>query len=117
MALLPISKLVPGMIITQDVKDINGRLLISSGAAVNERILKVFKMWGVRDVEIQDDETSDLQGEENTAVQIDPEKLEELKAEVAGLLRFNDFQHPFLDNLMQICLQKKIEALAGKNDE
>lgn len=48
MPFVSINQLQPGMILSADVTDTNGRLLLSKGKAIATNHMTVFKMWGFR---------------------------------------------------------------------
>src|SRR3989337_725759 len=53
MGLINIKDLKADMVLIGDVKDHRGRLLISKGTVLNEKYLKICKMWGVVEADIE----------------------------------------------------------------
>ena len=49
-----IQNIEPGMVLEDDVRDINGRTLLAKGQPVLDKHLTIFRMWGVTDVAIAD---------------------------------------------------------------
>ncbi|RQD74396.1 HDOD domain-containing protein [Desulfonatronospira sp. MSAO_Bac3] len=45
----------PGMVLDDDVRDFNGRFLLGKGLSVQEKHLRIFKIWGVSEVTVQGD--------------------------------------------------------------
>jgi hypothetical protein len=53
MGTIRISKLKPGMILAEDVKDVQGRLLLANGRPIGPEHIRVFKIWGIPQVEVR----------------------------------------------------------------
>ncbi|HOW65884.1 MAG TPA: hypothetical protein P5186_06560 [Candidatus Paceibacterota bacterium] len=54
MAVLPATRLSPGMEIAADVRNLNGALLISARTILNSQHIALLKMWGVESVTVSD---------------------------------------------------------------
>ena len=44
--------LKPGMVLADDVRDVKGRLLLMRGKPIGTEHIRIFKMWGIPQVEI-----------------------------------------------------------------
>jgi hypothetical protein len=53
MGVISLDAIKPGMILAGDVKDRNSRALLSTGAEITEKHLRIFKMWGILEAHIQ----------------------------------------------------------------
>ncbi len=71
MVTIEIEGLKPGMILGEDIRDGNGRLILGKGLPVREKHLRIFRIWGVNRVRIQDSHAGSLQ----TVFQMDPLSL------------------------------------------
>ncbi len=100
-----------GAILTADVKDRGGRLLLGAGAEIEERHLKIFRGWGVADICIKGGST-DGDFDEN-AINEDPEFRAMMTMEVKKDFEENDLGHPFIQALLEICVDRAIVQQAG----
>ena len=53
MGIIHIDKLKPGMVLDQEVRDINGRLLLKKEKEIQSSHIRIFKIWGVTEVDIR----------------------------------------------------------------
>ena len=53
MGLMYIDDIRPGMKLSQDIRDQNGRFLLGKGLTIQDKHLRIFKIWGVSQVSIQ----------------------------------------------------------------
>ena len=49
-------KLKPGQILAEEVRDINGRLLLARGSEILPNHIRIFKIWGISEVKVADAE-------------------------------------------------------------
>lgn len=103
-------KLVPGMILARDVKDTAGRLLAPSGQKVNDKLIRIFKIWGVGDVHVRlPDDASGSRPDADTYV---PEELRQKAEDVVRYrFQFNDLNDPFVAGLFQLSVDRKARRL------
>ena len=52
MSYIAVDNLKQGMVVDQDVRDINDRLLLSKGQEINDKHLRILKIWGVAEVSV-----------------------------------------------------------------
>jgi len=108
MALIRISNIKPGQTVSTDVKDRSGRILLSANTELTDDNIKIIKSWGV--VEI------DIKGEVNDAVvdsnltRVNPEQLQAIDLELSKRFRFLNKSHPFIHELFDVCLRRKLSA-------
>ncbi len=105
MGLVQIDNLTEGMLLAADTHDRNGRLLLTQGAELTNRHIRMFMTWGIQKVDIQDydeplSETSD-------GDVIAPELLQKAEEELKLLFRKNDLTYPAIIELFQQCLTRK----------
>jgi hypothetical protein len=105
MGLVAIDNLSPGMSLTSDVHDRNGRLLLGAGAELTDKHIYIFRTWGVVEVDILGVETDD----ESLAPSdtIDPDVLAAAAAEVGPLFRHADLAHPCMNQLLRLAVLRK----------
>jgi len=58
MGTISIEELTPGMELASDLRGSNGRFLLPKGTEIEEKHLRILKIWGVDEVEIEDSETA-----------------------------------------------------------
>ncbi len=100
MGVISLDAIKPGMILASDIKDRNGRVLLSAGAEITEKHLRIFKIWGILEAHIQGEEQEDVHPK--TASEIDPDLLREAESRTAELFCHNDLAHPFIRELFRL---------------
>ncbi len=105
MATISVEELKPGMVLSQDVRDPLGRLLVAAGTVTTPRHAEILKKWGISVVEIESDD--DSQGAEVT-----PEILEKAKESLRPRFRRVDLEHPFMEELFAQCAERLAKKLA-----
>src|SRR6056297_2234278 len=106
-----IQQLNPGMILSQDVKDPNGRLLAAAGQEISGKLIRVFKIWGVGDLRVQAADSS---------AQAEPEIPADIRRKAEDItsyrFQFNDLNDPFVYELFRIAVDKKARQLLENPD-
>jgi len=103
-----VSDLKPGMVVAQDVRDLQGRLIVPAGAKTSAKHLKVFKIWGVPEVFVQGDSEA---GETPDPIDtLDPQKKEQITKEMQTLFCRHDLNDPVIKELVNICIQRKLNV-------
>ncbi len=88
----------PEMILTADLTDGVGRLLLPSGTALTEKHLRYCQMWGVAEAEIQGDDRG-----EGGADVLDPAILQAAEAKLLPRFRHTTLAHPFIATIIRHC--------------
>ena len=52
MVVVPTDKIKSGQILAEEVRDINGRLLLSKGHKIEANHIRIFKIWGITQVHL-----------------------------------------------------------------
>ncbi|MBI2355180.1 MAG: hypothetical protein HYV06_09155 [Deltaproteobacteria bacterium] len=107
MAIVPIDNLAVGMLLSGDVCDRSGRMLLPAGVELTERHLKVFRTWGVLEADIEGEEggeTAPVQASEDA----DPVGLAAAEEGVGRIFRLNDREHPAIMELIRLCIARKV---------
>ena len=114
MGVISTSKLESGMVLAGEVRDVNGRLLLAKGEEIQPSHIRVFKMWGVSEVNI----VGDVETEEKVEAGIDPDVWEETKESTALIFQHVDREHPALSVLFDLCVlfRSKHNGLVSKYD-
>ena len=123
MGYVAVDNLEQGMIISEDVRDINTRLLLSKGQKIGPKHIRILKIWGVAEVNVvgaQPDRTVD------TPVD-DPEKAMRVQAALEAVFKHMNLQNQLLKEIYRAsaayrlksesCPQSASEFPARNNNE
>jgi HD-like signal output (HDOD) protein len=98
MGLIHINKIKAGMVLNEEVRDINGRLLLGEDKRIEPGHIRIFKIWGVTEVNIRGNDGTKNESD----CDVDPEKIEEIKANTRSLFRYVDLEHPAMKEIYRI---------------
>ena len=104
---IPIVDVVPGLVVDQDVKDRNGRLIIAQGVKLEEKHVRILKTWGVDKIAVQ---SADEKANNRVTDKSSPAYIEAVKM-VRRRFRFNSAGHPLIGLLKELAVQKKLTKL------
>jgi HD-like signal output (HDOD) protein len=94
-------KLVPGQVIAEEVRDINGRLLLASGNEIQSNHIRIFKIWGISEVNVAGEASS--KGKFDP--ELDPELIKQARESMTILCRHVDMEHPVIKELFKLAVQ------------
>ena len=94
-------KIKAGQILAEEVRDINGRLLLAKGHAIEDRHKRIFKIWGIPEVKLVGADHHDDESDSS----IDPEFIEQIKEDVKTLFCHVDLEHPAIKEVYKIAVQ------------
>ncbi len=101
MIVVPTDKVKCGQILAAEVRDINGRLLLSKGHTIEPNHIRIFKIWGISEVHLVGadchDDTSDPL--------MDSAMIEQTKKSVETLFCHVDLEHPAINEICRIAVQ------------
>jgi hypothetical protein len=106
-SLVPIDNLVPGMVLRTAVCDRLGRLLLPEAAELSEKHLKIFRTWGIAEVDVVGSSHEGASTPPATDPQIDPERLARAEADVLPRFVHADTEHPAVRELMRLCIERE----------
>jgi len=89
------------MVLLKDVVDVSGRLLVPKGVVIGDAHLKVFRTWGVAEVDIESAEGL----EEEKQQSIPAEFMARAEQELEKRLVHNDMANTFIKELHDIAVQ------------
>jgi HD-like signal output (HDOD) protein len=98
MGTIHISRLEPGMVLEDEVRDLNGRLLLGKGKTVQPKHFRRFKTWGVTEINIRgnnEDKNVSKPG-------FDPEQYEKIIEFIRQRMRYNDLEHPAIKEIFRL---------------
>jgi HD-like signal output (HDOD) protein len=100
MGIIHINKLKPGMVLDEEVRDINGRLLLKSNKQIQSAHIRIFKIWGITEVNIRGNNS----GKDVSASSVDPQQIEKIKESTLDLFRHVDLEHPAIKEIFRISI-------------
>jgi hypothetical protein len=101
-----IDNLAPGMVLSCDVRDRSGRMLLPAGAELTGKHFSIFRMWGVLEVEIAGGSVAE-DAEATRHDELDPALYAAARDEVERLFVHNDPNHPAIKELIRICIDRR----------
>lgn len=115
MGYIAVDQLKPGMVLAEEVRDVNSRLLLPKGIEVETKHIRMFKMWGIGDVDVAGDQDGDT-GEDSKS---DPDQLEKVAMVAKDRFKFNDLSHPlikeiFTQSVLYQCKENQVPDIKGK---
>ena len=111
MVAIQTDKLKPGKILAEEVRDINGRLLLAKGSEIGQNHIRIFKIWGVSEVTIE----GPARNGDKIDPELDPELFDQVTQTTQNIFRHADLEHPFVKKIFDIAIQFRCENnLIGK---
>ena len=114
MGVINIADIRADMVLAADVKDRQGRVLLKEGEAITEKHLKIFKMWGVTDLDIRGVDQAVI--EARAAEEIDPALLEAAERVARDKFRHADANDPVVRELIRLFKHHYIMEHTAEND-
>lgn len=105
MTLVKVANLEPGLVLSRDIFDSNSRLLLSKGRKIEDKDIRLMKMWGIFDVEVDGAETN---GAANK-MSADSEQMRIVAEEIRTLFQSVDLTHPAVKEIARISIQYRLE--------
>lgn len=106
MGRLPLTALKPGMVLAEQVRDRNGRLLLDSGVVLEERHLRIFKIWGVAEVAVTPGAADASQQPSEEEFEIPTEILEASRQYQKARFAHNDSTFTPIVRLENYCVER-----------
>jgi len=82
----------------QEVRDINGRLLLKKHKKIKPAHIRIFKIWGITEVSIRGNNDS----KESSAAPANPELVEKIKENSIHRFCHTDLEHPAIKEIFRI---------------
>lgn len=112
MGTIHINMLEPGMVLADEVRDLNGRLLLEKGKTIQPKHFKRFKTWGITEVDI----CGNNEGKNESKPDFDPEQYEKIKEFTRHMFRYNDLDHPVIKEIFRLSVWFRNEYKFFDND-
>jgi len=114
MGMINIADLRPEMVLAADVTDIHGRVLLRAGETVTEKTVKIFKIWGVTNLEVKGVDQDVI--EARAAEEFDPALLEAAERVMRERFRHADADDPVVQELMRLFKDRYIMEHQAERD-
>ncbi len=95
--LVQLDQLKPGMLMAEDLRDFNGRLILQKGTPLDLKSLRLIRMWGITEALVESDLSSVKQDAQRGAV----EANQDVVGQADRLFQFCDRNHPVMELLEQ----------------
>lgn len=106
MPVIRLENLRKGMKPSDDVLNHRGSILIPRGREIQDKHLRILKMWGITEVIIQETDVDPI--EMNTTLEISPEIYQKAMNRVKYLFQHTDYKHPAIRELIDQCVRRNI---------
>ena len=110
---IPVDRIKEGMVVADDVRDINSRLLIPAGEKIKNKHIRILKIWGVPEVKIQGAQSDENHGE----LLVDGNEFIRKKENVKEVFHRLDSDHPALKELFRIAVAYRGVSGRTKKEE
>ena len=100
MGLINIADVRPEMVLAADVKDRHGHVLLREGEVIAEKHVKIFKMWGITDLDITGVDQEAIGARD--AEEFDPALLEAAERVAGDRFRHADGNDPVVRELIRL---------------
>jgi len=104
MGLMHIDDIQPGMKLAADVKDQTGRILLTAGHEVTERHVKIFRMWGVIEADIEGVDRDEISVVASAPV--DSTMVGDVQNQARSRFRHADLEHPAVKELYRLYTER-----------
>jgi HD-like signal output (HDOD) protein len=115
MGLISVAELKPDMVLAEDLLNPEGRFLLAKGTKLDQKHLKVMKMWGV--VEANVDGVSQHDVDDRKTARIDQEVIKEAKRFVRDRFIHNNIGYPPVNMLAKLCILRKAKQIANNGGQ
>jgi HD-like signal output (HDOD) protein len=118
MGILQTHKLKPGMVLAEEVRDINGRLLLGKGNRIEQSHIRIFKIWGITEVQV----FGAIGIKDKPEFHVNPELIEKTEDKIKPIFAHVDLDHPAIKEIFRLAIEyrsrnhvlEKEAALASK---
>ncbi len=105
MAVIQLEYIKTGMVLKQDVKNTNGVVLLGAGGVISEKTIRFFKMWGIAEIDIVDDNKKDK-------IIVSEPFLKKAEKKCKILFQHTNTSHPVMKRIYKYCAVRFAEKMA-----
>lgn len=119
MAIVHTDDVNEGMVLSEAVQDIKGRLLLKEGQTIESSHIRILKMWGITEIKIVGEADSEAESD------IDSDLLEKIQEDTKQYFIHTDLNHPAMSEIFRLSVlfrsqsniePRKIQAASPQND-
>lgn len=100
-----VDSLKPGMILGEDLRHFNGRLILQEGTCVGPQELRIIKMWGLTEAVVES--VNVMVDEDNRSEDLSLPGVDmEVEAAAENIFRFSDLDHEVNNELYRLFVQR-----------
>jgi len=115
MGMISLAEIEPDMVLAADLKDHNGRFLLSKGTKLTAKNIRVFKMWGVIEADIDGVSQNDV--EKNVLAQLEPAVVEAAEKQIRERFLLTDLANPVIQELYRCCKIRIAQEITRKDPD
>jgi putative nucleotidyltransferase with HDIG domain len=115
MGVITVDYLRPDMKLAEDLRNRNGRFLLSKGTSLTEKHLRILKIWGVIEADIEGISKEDLEG--NGTGNIDPARLMAAEEQIRGRFIHVDLSRSPNRELFRLCALRKARTMTATSSK
>jgi HD-like signal output (HDOD) protein len=115
MGTVNIADIKDGMVLAEDLRDSLGRFLLAKGTTIEDKHIRVMKIWGVLEAQIEGIDREEAAAE--TLSRIDPEILRASEEHVANRFHYCNVDHPAVHEIRRLAVLRTADALARGETE
>lgn len=113
MGIISIEEIRPGMVLEKDLRDRSGLILLGAGQEITEKHLKIFRMWGIVEAEIQGVTREETFSQVTS--QLDPLLIQEAETQLREEFRHTNLKNPFIKEIFRLVALKRAGKGPGRN--
>jgi HD-like signal output (HDOD) protein len=106
MGSIAVDSLKKGMVLSEDVLDVNARLLLSKGQQITAKHIRVLKIWGITEVHVVGEKCKG----KSEKPKADPETVEMVIACTKEIFKNLDLEHPAVKEIFEISVAHRSET-------
>ena len=95
-----------GMVLAKEVRGRLGRKILGVGSVITEKHIHIFRSWGITEIITHSDSTQEQMNHQSSEkLSVEDERIEK---QLKHHFKFSDLEHPVMQELFQIVLNRKL---------
>ena len=113
MGYISVENIRQGMVLSEDVRDINNRLLLSKDQEITNKQIRILKIWGVTAVNVVDEEEIEKKEEPY----VSPEVIEKVLDKTKKIFKNVDLDHPAMSEIFRLSVLHRSQNYKAIKDD
>ena len=101
-----------GMVVTEEVKNMDNMLLIPAGCVLTEKHINILNAWGIAEVQVEPGDAAD--DADDMLRQVPAEILEQTRSELAAIFWEASDKSPVQAHTFDLALRRKTRQITGQ---